>query len=285
MIYKRDANFPYPILSETSLSYREYSFDLDINVSESKDLYIFEVDMRLGSNFLDALVLEESASFYLVIQSKDNKVFPLNAYRDVQEIKVKKSRIALSSKTNIQVFLISTKNINMSENYELETFYDEYKEEINIPRNSLLAYSNVVEFNGDLKKPLDLFEKRVDGTIDSEILVESRSDVIVLTFKKKEFQFNNRSPHYLNPYIYIGLSRALTSFYYNNISDQELEYIDIREMIPPASELETKLYQLMKSKGVELLSIDTLDSVISLITDKPIEKFVNSIESEKLYGN
>lgn len=44
MIYKKDANFPYPILTNTSNSYDNCSFILDIDLEENtncKCQYIF----------------------------------------------------------------------------------------------------------------------------------------------------------------------------------------------------------------------------------------------------
>ena len=43
MIYKKDANFPYPILTNTSNSYDNCSFILDINLEENTNEYIFEI--------------------------------------------------------------------------------------------------------------------------------------------------------------------------------------------------------------------------------------------------
>lgn len=285
MIYRKDANFPYPILSETSMSYTNYSLDIDIDVFEDDSEYVFKIELTLGSDFLDSLILEEKAYFYLVIQAKDNKIFQLDAYPDVQEKRVKKSRISLSNKTLMQVFLVSNEEVNFAENNELDPFFDSYKGQITIPRNYLLGYSNIVQFDGDLKSPVDLFEKSLDETIHSEIKVECRENVIVLIFRDKEFQLNNHSHHFINPYIYLGLNRALTEFFFNNIEDDELEILDISEMAPPDKELDKKLYQLMRAKAVDELSKDNLDEIIYLISDKPIEKYVLAIQEVEKNGN
>lgn len=52
MIYKKDANFPYPILTNTSNSYDNCSFILDIDLEENTNEYIFEIKYDITSPFI-----------------------------------------------------------------------------------------------------------------------------------------------------------------------------------------------------------------------------------------
>lgn len=110
MIYKKDANFPYPILTNTSNSYDNCSFILDINLEENTNEYIFEINYDITSPFIEKLLQNGQATLILIIQSKDNKFFNLEYGQKTKSIS--KSRISLSKRTTIQLFIQSNEEIN-----------------------------------------------------------------------------------------------------------------------------------------------------------------------------
>ena len=70
----------------------------------------------------------------------------------------------------------------------------EFKDEIIVPKNSILGFSNSVIFDGSSAKPLDLFEKKVDPNLKSDIKIELTSETIVINYKNEALQFID-SPH------------------------------------------------------------------------------------------
>lgn len=86
MIYKKDANFPYPILSSTTLAYEESDFTIKVSFEEDGDLYRFKITPQLTSAFVEALLNSGDAQYLLVIQSKDTKFFPLDPHNLQVEI-------------------------------------------------------------------------------------------------------------------------------------------------------------------------------------------------------
>ena len=105
MIYKKDANFPYPILTNTSNSYDNCSFILDVNLEENTNEYIFEINYDINSSFIEKLLKDRQATLVLIIQSKDNKFFNIDYGQ--KTISISKSRISLSKRTTIQLFVQS----------------------------------------------------------------------------------------------------------------------------------------------------------------------------------
>ena len=159
MIYKKDANFPYPILTNKSNSYDNCSFILDIDLEENTNEYIFEIKYDITSPFIQGLLKNGQATLILIIKSKDNKFFNIEYGQKSKSIP--KSRISLSNKTTIQLFIQSNEKINFKNNHDLDHFYDEFRSEVEVPKNAILGFSNSVIFNGSNNKPLELFEKRL----------------------------------------------------------------------------------------------------------------------------
>lgn len=281
MIYKKDANFPYPILTNTSNSYENCNFTLDVNLEENTNDYIFEIDYDISSEFITRLLERGQAELILVIKSKDNKFFNLEFGEKVKYIS--KTRISLSKRTTIQLFIQSKEEISFSDNHDLSSFYNEFKDEIVVPKNSILGFSNCPMFDGSISRPLELFEKKVDPNLKSDVKIEIGSETIIINYKNEELQFANMSQGsaFNNPYVYMGLQKALYKFIVNN--DKDHEEVNIEEMEPPTSELEFKLYNLMKKKKVSELNIDNIDEVIYAISDKILEKY--SVAVRRLYSD
>ena len=92
MIYKKEANFPYPVLTNSSMSYTESEFKLDIDLEENKNMYRFEIKHVITSSFLSYLLDIGKAKLILILQSKDSKFYSLENGRNYVEIS--KSRIS-----------------------------------------------------------------------------------------------------------------------------------------------------------------------------------------------
>ncbi|WP_270181120.1 hypothetical protein [Alkalihalobacillus sp. CinArs1] len=274
MIYRKDANFPYPVLANTSYSYATNSFDLDVNVIENAEYYHFDFEYMIDSEFIREQIKRRNAQLILIIQSKDNKFVKLNP--DQKTVKIHKSRVSLNKRTSIQLHIQALEDISFENNEDLSEFYLQFKEEIIVPKFSLLGYSSVIVFDGSITKPFDLFEKKVNENLKSDIKVELGNETIIIHYKNPEYQFNNlpKSNVLNNPYIYTGLSKALQTFITNNSNDGD---VDIQEMQEPEGSLDFKLYNLMKSKKVTELNMENIDEVIYMISDRIIEKFTTAL--------
>ncbi|MCA1318388.1 hypothetical protein LC085_00575 [Bacillus tianshenii] len=276
MIYKKDANFPYPVLTNKSTSYASSQFLLDVELHENVHYYQFNYKYEIDSPFIDKLLREGRAQLIFIIQSKDNKFYKVSMSQS--SVKVLKSRISISNRTSIQMHIQSTEDVSFRNNDDLSNFYDKFKDELVVPKHSILGFSNVVMFEGSTTKPLELFEKKLNPALKSAIKIELSHETIVIQYRNEEFQFNNlpKSNTLNNPYVYTGMHMALQRFIVNNGEDNE--YVDLLEIDPPANPLDLKLYHLMRKKMVEELSIDTIDEVIYAISDRMIEKYTTVVK-------
>ncbi|WP_404469632.1 hypothetical protein [Sutcliffiella horikoshii] len=276
MIYRKDANFPYPVLTNTSKTYSTSQFTLDVALHENVHHYRFDFTFEIESPFIKKLLRMGQAQLILVIQSKDNKFYRLDNHQ--QSVEIKKSRISVSKRTSIQLHIQSTVDIPFEHNADLSGFYNQFKHEIVVPKYSILGYSNVEYFEGSIAKPLEIFEKNVDPNLKSDIKFELGHETIIIHYRDPEFQFNSlpKSNTLNSPYVYTGLHMALNRFIVNNGDDDAI--VDLQEIEPPSSELELKLYHLMKKKMVEELSMDTIDEVVYKISDRIIEKYTSAVK-------
>lgn len=270
MIYRKNANFPYPVLSSTSHGYINNIFEIDVEISDDTEHYYFNLNYEIDSQFIKQLINQRKAQLIFVIQAKDNKFFRLRPH--YLSVKIPKSRISLDERTSIQLHIQALEEINFRNNNDLSEFYFQFREEITVPKFSLLGYSNVIVFDGTIKRPFELFEKRVDQNLKSDIKVELGREMIIIHYRKPEFQFNHlpKSSVLNNPYVYTGLTKALQAFVSNNSEDG---YIDLDELEEPPGALDLKLYNLMKMKGISELSFDNIDEVIYKISNQIIEKY------------
>lgn len=284
MIYKKDANFPYPVLTNASNSYEDCNFTLDVNLEENINMYRFEINYEIDSSFINNLLEKGQAQLILVVQSKDNKFFYINSGEKIKEIP--KSRISLSKRTTIQLLIQAKDDINFEGNHNLSSFYDDVKSDIVVPKNSILGFSNTVIFEGSNVKPLDLFEKKVDPTLKSDIKVEIGSETIIISYKSEELQFSDMpiSATLNNPYVYMGLQKALYRFIVNNSEDGE-ETVDLDSIDVPEDGLDLKLYNLMKKKMIDEVSIENIDEVIYTISNKILEKYTAAVRGLCRDGN
>ena len=284
MICKKDASFPYPIMTDTPTSYKSCNFILNVDLKENTNNYRFEIDYEIESSFINKLLENGQAQLVLVIQSKDNKFYNLDIQERSKEIK--RSRMSLSKRTIVQLLIQSREEISFKDNNDLSSFYEEFKDHIVVPKNSILGFSNRVIFEGSTEKPLDLFEKKVNPNIKSDIKIELGSETIIINYKNEGLQFNNlpKSPTLNNPYIYMGLQKALCRFIVNN-SEDENELVDLEKIDPPTDGLDLKLYSLMKKKMISELCAENMDEVIYSISDKILEKFTAVVRGMGRNGN
>ncbi|MGL5415783.1 MAG: hypothetical protein ACRDAU_09005 [Clostridium sp.] len=279
MIYKKNVNFPYPVLQNSIDCYGDCEFDLDIkDTKENKLEYEFKYEFSIGSEFIRNLIKDDKATLYLIIHSGDNKFFEVNL--DESELKVNRNKLHLSKRTEFQMMIKANENINFKKNNDITGLYAELKDEIVVDKNSILGFSNIVTLEESKKEGIDLFEKKVDKNLKSEIKIELTNDIIIIIYRDEAFQFSdqlNNSGILNNLYVYMGLQKALYKFIEVN-KGQDEEEVDLEEMDLPNSELDKKLYKLMKGKMIRVLNMDNIDEVIYLISDGIIEKFTNKIK-------
>jgi hypothetical protein len=285
MIYKKDANFPYPILSNSSVSYESSQFNLDVQLEENTDTYRFEVSYDITSSFLTELLEKRMAVQILVVQSKDNKFFILEPGQHYVEIQ--KSRISLSKRTTLQMYLQSTEEISFHNNNDLSNFYAGFKHKIVVPKHTILGFSDIVLFQDSKVNPLELFQKKLDENLSSAIKFELGPETIIIHYRDADLQFATM-PHNQalnNTYVYTGLRTALHHFIQKYAEEGE-ETVEITNMATiPENVLDFKLYQLMSKKMVEELSYDNVDEVIYQISDRIIEKFTTAVKGLAANGS
>ena len=273
MIYKKDANFPYPILTNTSNAYNNAKFHLVIGLDEIGNDYCFEPQYDISSEFIKSQIQSENASLILVVQNKDTKFYEMD--QDQKFIKIPRERISIKEKTSIQLLIKAKEDISFINNEDLSDFYGNFKESILVPKNSILGLSNIITLNV-IKKPQELFEKKIDPNLKGPFEIELSSETIILKFKNENYQFvdipNNRDLN--NAYIREGLGRAVINFVINNGEDNVVE---INEIDPPEVELDFKLYNLMKSRNVKEVSLENIDEVVNIIGNNIIQKFTDAV--------
>ncbi|MEK6263350.1 MAG: hypothetical protein N2B06_00970 [Clostridium sp.] len=284
MIYKKEANFPYPVLTNSSMSYTESEFKLDIDLEENISMYRFEIKHVITSSFLSYLLDIGKAKLILILQSKDSKFYSLESGQNYVEIP--KSRISLSSRTSLQLHLQSTQEISFRNNHDLNDFYTSFKNEIIVPKHSILGFSNIVLFDGSSTNPLELFEKKLDESLKSDIKIELGSETIIIHYKNSEYQFGSmpKSHALNNTYVYMGLRAALQEFI-GKYSDEGEDTVEISQINPPPNMLDFKLYQLMTKKMIKELNLQVLDQVIYLISDRIIEKHATAVKELTTNGS
>ena len=273
MIYKKDANFPYPILTNTSNAYNNAKFHLVIGLDEIGNDYCFEPQYDISSEFIKSQIQSENASLILVVQNKDTKFYEMD--QDQKFIKIPRERISIKEKTSIQLLIKAKEDISFINNEDLSDFYGKFKESILVPKNSILGLSNIITLNV-IKKPQELFEKKIDPNLKGPFEIELSNETIILKFKNENYQFvdipNNRDLN--NAYIREGLGRAVINFVINN---GEENVVEIDEIDPPEVELDFKLYNLMKSRNVKEVSLENIDEVVNIIGNNIIEKFTDAV--------
>lgn len=278
MIYTKKANFPYPILMNYTDDYKDAKFELDVTLRDNADDYIMDISWKINSDFIKKQLKSENASLMLIIKSKDNQFYKIKYSKNAQ-ICIPKSKLCINTKTVIQLMIKTNTNISFKENEDLNEFYCDIKEDIQIKAGMVLGFSNIVIFDGSQQKPYDLFERKVDKKIKSDIEIRLGEETIILVYKNEESQFSNmQNAKELNyVYLYMGLQRALSAFLIHVNTGNAEEGVYINEIDPPENALDSKLYSLMQSKNITELNMDNIDEVICKISDKLIMRYTDAV--------
>ena len=281
MIYDKEVSFPYPILSRLTDDYPDSRFEIVTHLYEENNAYRIEINSELNSDFLKNLLRSNKAVMKAIVSSKDSKIYPINNFDKVYSIVIDKNRLALNTALKIQLFIVSTTDINFKYNSDIDKFYRKYKNSINVSRNNILAFSNVEKYNGDLRKPFDIIETKVDKNLKSEIKIELGTELITIIFKEKKYQFTEfvNKKSLKNHYVYMALQKVLMVMV-KDISplDEQMIVSDVIEDDLP--ELYRKMIGLLKNKGVSIVDFENVDEVIYKITDHIIDKHYFGILKE-----
>ena len=278
MIYTKKANFPYPILMNFTDDYKDSEFELDVNIQDNTDEYTIKINWKISSVFIKNLVESDKADLVFIIKSRDNQFYRLKNLKHLQ-INIPKRKLSINTRTVMQLMVQAREDLSFENNVDLNEFYEDLKSEIHIKKGKVLGFSNTVIFDGSQKKPFELFEKKIDKDIESDIEIRLSEETIIIVYKKEELQFtdiqNSKELNY--PYIYVGLQKALISFINHAGNENTDEGVQIDEMEPPENGLENKLYRLMTSKNITELSMENLDEVIYKISDNLLMKYCDVV--------
>lgn len=283
MIYTKNAKFPYPFLMNDNIDYLDSEFMFDMDLKENTSGYELSVKYSIASDFIKTLIDNKKVDLILIIKSVDNQFYSLSK-KNGRKIYIKKNRLSLSKRTTMQLMILTLEDIDFANNNDLIDFYNNYKKDIVVKKGKALGFSNTVIFDGSQNKPYDIFEKKLDPNISSDIKIEVTNDLVIIKYKNEDVFFADQSynKNLINPYIYIGLQRALFAFIENNkIEDDNIRLDEVGDDI---SGLDYKLKTLMLEKGVEELNADNVDEVIYNISDNLIKKFTSTVK-EISYGN
>ena len=282
MIFSKNAIFPYPVLKNELDDYTENIFNLEVDLKDNTNEFIFEITYEIGSDYIKNLIDTKKAALFLVIRAKDNKFFRVE---NNSKVSIPKNRISLDNRTSIQLIIRAEEQIDFQDNNDLTDFYTGIKTKISIDKHCLLGLSNVVIFDGSMRKPFDIFEKRISSDLNSDIKIEVGSETIIIEYKHEDYQFvTSPNSSILNyPYIYMGMQKALMKMIKEKSDDGES--LDFNDMEMPEEPLYAKLYNLLKSKGIDGVDINNIDEVIYKSSDRILEKFSNvQNKSKPLYG-
>lgn len=282
MIFSKNAIFPYPVLKNELDDYTENIFNLEVDLKDNTNEFIFEITYEIGSDYIKNLIDTKKAALFLVIRAKDNKFFRVE---NNSKVSIPKNRISLDNRTSIQLIIRAEEQIDFQDNNDLTDFYTGIKTKISIDKHCLLGLSNVVIFDGSMRKPFDIFEKRISSDLNSDIKIEVGSETIIIEYKHEDYQFvTSPNSSILNyPYIYMGMQKALMNMITEKSEDRES--LDFTDMEMPEEPLYAKLYNLLKSKGIDGVDIKNIDEVIYKSSDRILEKFSNVIKGLNENGN
>lgn len=278
MIYTKKANFPYPILMNFTDDYLDPEFELDVSIRDNTDQYTIDITWKVSSSFIKGLLNSGKADLILIIKSKDNQFHKLGHARKPQ-IQIPKKKLCINTRTVMQLMIQVNEDISFAQNQDLNSFYDDVKEEIFVVAGNALGFSNTVIFDGSQNKPFELFEKKIDKDIKSDVEIRLGTETILIVYKKEDYQFVGiqGSKEFNYPYIYMGLQKALISFLIHANPKNPEEGIQVNEMEPPENPLESKLYSLMQAKNITELTMENLDEVVYQISDNLLMRYHDAI--------
>jgi hypothetical protein len=275
MIFLKNVTFPYPIFAPFSDDYFKGTFEFNVeDVIDDEDKYKIEIRYELEHPFFVKLLQKNFAKLYFVI---DNVTY---FYFEVKSnfFNISKSRVALNKRTRFQLMIVTQSPISYKQNNYLDHEFRENQDEIIIQANQTIALSNVITYDGELKKPYDLFMFRVDPNLRQEIKIDISNEIITIIYSDPKFKYDGftKAKHLNNHYVYLGLTQAL--FRMLNQYGGENQEIIISDQETFSEELNKKLLSLLKIYKVEVVNQENLDEVIHAISDKVILKHYNAIK-------
>lgn len=295
MIYTEQANFPYPVLRNNSNDYNDPIFDFDvIDMSDVNGNFIIKIESKISSSFINKLIDSKKAKIFLIVKSKDSQFLEIPKIGEY-EFSLSNKQISFhKKKTAMQLMIQCIEKIDFDSNNDLNAFYIDFKDKIEIEKGCVLAFSNVMELDSRQEKPYDLFGKTLDTDIKSDIKIELNSEVIDIRYKSEEMMLSElpKNRDLTNPYLYLGLERALIAFimkYYDKDEvgeDLEMDsdlYINSIDEGSIQSPLDQKIFDLLNEKRIYKISIKNIDETIHLISDNIFKKYVKQIE--EVYNN
>ena len=282
MIFNKSTVYPYPIYSNTSLDYVDPLFNVSIELTEEDQEYLMTFDMKLQSDFLKSLLERGFATMHTVMTtSTTSELLPFQ-----RELRFRKEKLDLGNKIRIQLYIIAEKAFTFALNNELDPYYRRIKDQIILKPNLLVAMSNIVNFNGQIKRPFELFSWRHNPELDSEIKIELSTDEIIIHHKEKDYRYLYTDDRRFlnNHYIYLGLQKALMAMFQKNKDTEMIDLQDSSEELE-SSELDFKLINFLKVKGVTSFTIDDIDYVISEISDGIVDKQAKAVRKFSSYAD
>ena len=285
MIYTEEASFPYPVISSSSSDYKDRSFIFDAKITGDSENYKIDIDIAIGSEFLEELIKDKKIEYILIIKTQDNNFYKLD--KDYNVV-IKRNEISFRSGSKMQIFLRSVEEINLKDNIDLDEFYTKDKEDIIISKNSIIGFSNIIIYERSEKTSIDLFEKLVDESILSEIKIEIREENIAIIFKDKKYQYNDSSQSKrLNyPYIYMGLQKILMEMIVMDSKNEDyvLE-IDENSVAHTGKPVYRKIIRLLQEVDVKQISFEEIDEVISKISPNIIKEYYKGVKEVGINEN
>lgn len=277
MIYTEDASFPYPIMCSNSTDYINNKFFFDIDVKSNNEFYSLELNIQMESEFLRELLKSKEIEYYVIIKTQDSNFYKLP---DDNILNIKRSKLSFKNNSKIQLILKSNSELDFKDNYDIDPFYTDDNESIIIDKNSIVGFSNVVIFDRSEKTTVDLFEKKIDKSISSEIKIEVRDENIVLIFKDEKYQYGkiSESKRLNYPYLYIGLQKLLMEMIVADCKNQEnvLE-IDKNSISNASKGVYRKIVKLLENKGIKEVSFDNIDEIINQISPNIVSEYYKGI--------
>jgi hypothetical protein len=282
MIFNKSTVYPYPIYSNSSLDYIDPLFNVQIELTEESSDYYINFTTTLDSEFLKALLARGFASMYIVMTTfTTSEIFP---YED--RLRFDKSTLDLGNKIRFQLYIIAEKSFTLGANNELDSYYRRIKDQIILKPKMLVGMSNIVNFNGQIKKPFELFSWKFNPNLDSEIKIELSTDEIIIHHKEKDYRFTYSDDRKFlnNHYIYLGLQKALLAMFHKNKDSEFIDLDDSSEELE-SSELDFKLINFLKAKNITSFAIDEIDHVISKISDGIVDKQAKAVRRITSYAD
>ena len=284
MIYNKNVSFPYPIFCNDSTEYKNPYFSIDVdNLKFEDENNKLSMDFKLNINsiFIKKLIEENRVRLLMITNSHISMYEEIDFNCNHIELNTK---VVDRDKIQIQILVVTKEMITMRDNSELVEFYDEYLDEIEIKKNSVIGYSDVLNLRKPDNDSLKLFNYKINENQKEDFKVKLTDKIIELHFSDKRFLLNGLGKDLLNMYFYNALSIALLNEFREELqTDGQELYIDSLVEDQEISSkyemnLRNKLISLMLDKNIERLSADNIDEIIFRCSNDLIKKFVGEVE-------